>query len=64
MNKEWLENYYKNAGYTCLGWVNISTDAQEAYQKSENKQWHEIGRNLHLVACHDLKVYVMIDSGD
>lgn len=64
MNQEWLENYYKNAGYTCLGWVNISKDAQKAYQKSEKKQWHEIGRNLHLIACHDLKVFIMIDSSD
>lgn len=59
-----LEQHYKSQGYEYLGYVNTNTKAQESYQKSENKQWHEVGRNLHLVACHDLKVFVMIDSGD
>ncbi|MBQ2397630.1 MAG: hypothetical protein II304_11455 [Bacteroidales bacterium] len=64
LNQDFWEKQYKQAGYTCLGWINISTKAQEAYHKSKNTQWHEIGRNLHLIACHDLKSYMMVDSGD
>jgi hypothetical protein len=64
MNQDFLEKHYKENGYKNLGWVNISTKAQEAYSESEQKQWHEIGRNLHLVALHDLKAFVLIDSGD
>lgn len=64
LNQEYWEKLYKANGYKCLGWVNISTDAQKANCESTNKQVHEIGRNLHLVACVDLKVYFMVDSGD
>ena len=63
-NQEKLEKYYQSIGYTYLGYLNTNLKAQEAYQKSKNKQWHEVGHNLHLVALHDKKMFVIIDSGD
>lgn len=63
-NRDELEKYYDSQGYQCLGYINTNQKAYEASLKSTNKQWHEVGRCLHLVACHDLKVYFMIDSGD
>ena len=63
-NQEQLEKHYKSLGYSYLGYVNTNKKAHNASLKSTDKQWHEVGRCLHLVACHDLKVYVMVDSGD
>lgn len=59
-----LEEYYLSIGYKDYGWVNTNTKAIEAMQKSSRKQYHPIGRCLDLVACHDLKVFVKVDSGD
>ena len=59
-----LERHYKMHGYKNAGCVNYQEKAYKAMSKSKNKQYHQIGRNLHLVACHDLKVFVTIDSGD
>lgn len=63
-NREQLEKHYKSLGYKYFGWVNDLGKAYTAAQESKDKQTHEIGRNLHLIACHDLKVYVLVDSGD
>lgn len=63
-NQQQLEKHYESLGYKYLGCVNTSAKAQEASQQSTNKQWHEIGRNLHLIALHDLKAYVLVDSGE
>lgn len=63
-NKEQLEKYYRSIGYKYLGWVNTNEKAYNAVQDSKDAQWHEIGRNLHMVACHDLKVFVFVDSSD
>ena len=63
-NREELVKYYESVGYKYLGYVNTSVKAHNAALESVEKQWHEIGRNLHLVACHDLKVYFIVDSGD
>ena len=63
-NCEELVKHYKACGYKDFGYVNYQDKAMVAFGKSFNKQWHEIGRNIHLVALHDLKGYVIIDSGD
>lgn len=63
-NREELEKHYKSLGYTYSGCVNYQEKALNAMQASKEKQYHEIGRCLHLVACHDLKIYVIVDSGD
>ena len=63
-NEEQLKKHQKSLGYIDLGWVNISEKAYNACQDSKNKQWHEVGRCLHLIALHDKKAFVMIDSGD
>lgn len=65
MNDEYnLKKYYKSIGYKDLICANTRLDAQEAYQKSKNKQEHKIGRCYYLIACHDLKVFFTVDSGD
>lgn len=65
MNNEYvLKTHYKKFGYKDLGCVNYQEKAMTAMAKSTNKQYHEIGRCLHLVALHDLKAFVTIDSGD
>lgn len=63
-NEEQLRKHYKSLGYKDLGWVNINQKAIEATKKSQNTQWHEVGKCLHLIACHDLKVFAMCDSSD
>lgn len=63
-NRAQLEKHYKSLGYQYLGYVNTNEKAYNTSLESQSKQWHEIGRCLHLVACHDLKVYVLVDSGD
>lgn len=63
-NRNELEKHYKSAGYEDFGCVNYQEKALNAMIKSQNKQYHEIGRCLHLVALHDLKGYVIVDSGD
>ena len=63
-NREELEKHYKLHGYKYLGCVNYQEKAFVAMSKSKNKQYHEVGRCLHLVALHDLKAYVIVDSGD
>ena len=65
MNNELeLRRHYQSLGYKDLGCVNISKKAYNAIQDSKDKQWHEIGRCLHLIACHDLKVFATCDSSD
>lgn len=59
-----LEKHYKSAGYKDLGWANMNPEACEIVGTSTKKQVHEFGRNLHLIACHDLKVFLKVDSGD
>lgn len=59
-----LTKHYSSLGYTCLGCININSKALEAYQKSKNKQTHTIGICYYLIACHDLKVFFTMDSGD
>lgn len=63
-NRDVLERHYKELGYKFLGWANTNIGAQEAYQKSSDKQYHPVGRCIDLIACHDLKVYFLVDSGD
>ena len=63
-NKEQLEKHYQAQRYKYLGYVNINEDARVAAQTSTDKQWHQVGKCLHLVALHDLKAYVLVDSGD
>lgn len=63
-NEEQLKKHYKSQGYKDFGCVNISQKAYEACQKSKNKQEHKIGRCEYLIACHDLKVFVTVDSSD
>lgn len=63
-NREELVKYYKNQGYQDLDYANINAKAFNAMQNSQNKQWHQVGKCLHLVACHDLKVFFMVDSSD
>lgn len=63
-NRDELEKHYKAQDYAYLGCVNYQEKAYNAMQKSTNKQYHEVGRCLHLVALHDLKAYVIVDSGD
>lgn len=63
-NRNELEKYYDSQGYKYLGCVNYQEKALKAMSKSKNKQYHEISRCLHLVALHDLKMYVIVDSGD
>ena len=63
-NRNELERHYDSLGYRFLGYVNTNERAYNASLQSKEKQWHEIGRCLHLVACHDLKVYFLVDSGD
>lgn len=63
-NREELEKHYKAQGYKYAGCLNHSDKALVIFGKSFNKQYHEIGRCLHLVALHDLKAYVIVDSGD
>ena len=65
MNDEYtLTRYYERIGYKNLDSANLRLDAQEAYQKSKDKQEHKIGRCYYLIACHDLKVFFTVDSGD
>lgn len=59
-----LTYYYQSQGYKDLGCINISKKASDAYQKSKDRQEHQIGRNYYLIACHDLKVFMTVDSGD
>lgn len=63
-NQAELERHYTGLGYNFLGWLNTNGYAQDAYQNSSNKQFHRCGRCIELVACHDLKVYFLIDSSD
>lgn len=63
-NEEQLVKHYKSLGYKDLGWVNINKIAIEETQKSKDKQWHKVGRCLHLIACHDIKAFAMCDSSD
>lgn len=63
-NRKELEKHYEAQGYKYFGCVNYQQKALNAMSKSTNKQYHEIGRCLHLVALHDLKAYVIVDSGD
>ena len=63
-NRNELEQHYKSQGYKDYGCVNYQEKALNAMIKSQNKQYHEIGRCLHLVALHDLKVFVTVDSSD
>lgn len=63
-NEQKLREYYLSLGYEDYGCVNLQKKAADAMQKSSDKQYHPIGRCLDLVACHDLKVFVTIDSGD
>lgn len=63
-NREQLQKHYTNLGYKFVGWVNFNQKAAESVQESKDNQWHEVGKCLHLVACHDLKVFAMVDSGD
>ena len=63
-NENELRKHYDTQGYAYLGYVNINQKALDAYQQSKNKQEHKIGRCEYLIACHDLKVYVKVDSGD
>ena len=63
-NQHELEQHYKSQGYKDFGCVNYQEKAYKAMSKSKNKQYHQIGRNLHLVALHDLKAFVTVDSGD
>ena len=65
MNNQYdLERHYISQGYKYLGCVNYQEKALTAMGKSTNKQYHQIGKCLHLVALHDLKAYVIVDSGD
>ena len=65
MNNELeLIKHYTSQGYKNLGCVNLSIKAQEAHQKSKNRQEHKIGRCEYLIACHDLKVFVTMDCSD
>ena len=59
-----LCTHYQSKGYKFVGSVNFDTKAVEAYQKSKNKQEHKIGCCEYLIACHDLKVFMLMDSGD
>ena len=63
-NRYELEQHYKSQGYKDFGCVNYQEKAFKALQKSESKQYHQIGRCLHLVALHDLKAFVLVDSSD
>ena len=63
-NKEQLEKHYKSLGYNYLGYANMSEKAYNAYQQSKRAQWHKVGRGLYLVALHDQKSFIMVDSGD
>lgn len=63
-NQEILEKHYESLGYKNLGYVNTSEKAFNACQKSATKQWHKVASNLHLVALHDIKAIVLVDSGD
>lgn len=65
MNDQYnLEKHYEAQGYKNLGFVNLSSEACGAYQKSTNRQKHNVGRCLDLIALHDQKAYVMMDYGD
>lgn len=59
-----LVKHYESLGYKDLGWLNTSDKAFNAASVSTKKQMHQIGRNIHLLACHDLKVFARVDSGD
>jgi len=59
-----LKKHYESLGYKDLGWVNIDEKARVTTQKSKDNQWHQVGRCLYLIACHDLKVFAMVDTGD
>ena len=59
-----LTNHYKSLGYKNLHCLNFSGEAMKAYQESQNKQEHKIGRCEYLIACHDLKVFFTTDSSD
>lgn len=59
-----LRNHYQSLGYKFVGSLNFQSAAVDAYQKSKNKQEHKIGRCEYLIACHDLKVFMLMDSGD
>ena len=63
-NQNELEKYYEEKGYKFLGCVNYNEKAHNACYNSKDRQWHEIRRNFHLVALHDLKAYVFVDSSD
>lgn len=63
-NFENLSSYYQSQGYKFLGSVIFNSEAVEAYQKSQDRQEHKIGRCEYLIACHDLKVFFIMDSGD
>lgn len=59
-----LGRHYQEQGYRFLGSVNFSNEAARAYRTSKKTQMHQTGRCEYLVACHDLKVFVVIDSSD
>lgn len=65
LNEAQLEKYYDGLGYKNLGLANFHPQiTQEAAQKSTNKIIHNLGRNLQMVVCCDLKVYFTVDSSD
>lgn len=63
-NEFYLRKQYEMLGYKDLGCVNTNQKAYDAVQKSTNKQWFQIRKNLHFVVCHDLFIFATIDSGD